>query len=88
MKMMEFNSEIKNVDDSISAFNYNGSSIVKNDNKASSWAQSNPNSSNSQNDNPLGTMIGLGIKSQKVPGMIITTNKPLGVITHIITLVI
>ena len=83
MKMMEFNSEIKNVDDWISAFNYVGSSIVKDDTKASSWAQSNPNSSNSKNDKPLRDNDWLSIKSQKLPSMIITTNKPLGVITHI-----
>ena len=53
MKMMEFKSEIKNIDDWISAYNYVGSSIVSDDKKASSWVSSNLNSSNSQNDKPL-----------------------------------
>ena len=82
MKMMEFKSEIANIEDWISAFNPVGSSIVKDDTKASSWAQSNPNSSNlhgdrSQRDNDW--------HKHKAPGMIIITNKPLGVITHIKT---
>ena len=46
MKMMEFNSEISNIGDWILTFNHVGSSIVKDDTKASSWAQSNPNFSN------------------------------------------
>ena len=50
MKMMEFNSEISNIDDWILTFNHVGSSIVKDDTKASSWAQSNPNSSNSHGE--------------------------------------
>ena len=47
---MEFKSEIATIEDWISAFNHVGSSIVKDDTKAASWAQSNPNSSNSQGD--------------------------------------
>ena len=50
MKIMKFKSEIATIEDWISAFNHVGSSIVKDDTQAASWAKSNPNSSNLQGD--------------------------------------
>ena len=52
LKMMELKPVIATIEEWISAFNHGGSTIVRDDTKASSWAQPNSNSSNSQGDRP------------------------------------
>ena len=50
MKMMGYKKDMKFVEDWIEAFSHVGSTLVRDDSKASFQAQPNPNSSNSQSD--------------------------------------
>ena len=51
MRMME-QKDILTVEDWTEAFSHVGSAVVRDDTKASLWAQPNPNSSNSPDDKP------------------------------------
>ena len=69
--MMEFTPVISTVEAWVSAYNHVGSQIVKDDTKASTWANTNPNSSNYQGDRPQRDNEWQKNKNQKTPGMII-----------------
>ena len=89
MNMMEFTPVISTVEEWVSAYNHVASQIVKDNKKASIWANTNPNFLNSQGDRSQKDNEWQKNKNQKITGMIILIiNRVLGITTHIQTKVI